>query len=234
MVTRRIAPQQVVGMLIASYGIEAVLANDTDRKRTKNMGQGWAIAGMELLTTALEEAIKLALLESVPGTEARHSARAWYAQQEQFRTLRNRAELYYRTQYEALLEAWRNGDTAANEERTALAQLELSTDELEHRVLTKQDSTRSVIEEENRQNVNWKRIRPNQTAVCVALVRRVPFIMLKERGVKGLLSTHCPTLIRYAALAILRAGTGYRPASRTEEYLSMDLITETVRDLHTG
>ena len=229
--TRRIAPQQVAGLLIASYGIEAVIANDTERKRTKNMGQGWAIAGMELLTTGFEEATNLALVESVPGTEVEHNAGAWYAKQEQFRTLRNRAELYYRPLYEDLLEVWRSGDTAANEEKTALARLDVSTDELEQKVLKKQDSTRRVIEEENRHNVNWKRIRPNQAAVCVAIVRRVPFIVSKERGVKGVVSTHCPTLIRYAALAILRAGTGYKPHRRTEEYLRTELITETARDL---
>lgn len=231
--TRRIAPQQVVGMLIAGYGVEAVIANDPGQKRTKNIVQGCAVAAMELLATGLEEAIKLALVESVPGTRVQHNAGAWYATQEQFRTLRNRAEFYYRALYEDILDAWSNGGTDANEERTALARLDVSPDELEQKVLRKQHDTRSVIREQNRQNVNWKRIRPNQTAVCVAIVRRVPFIISKQRGVKGAITMHCPTLMRYAALAILRAGTGYRPHRRTEEYLSTEVITETARHLDT-
>ena len=216
---RALTAEHVYGLIIASYQTEAEAIRQNSIGANQNCMQGWLLAGMEAVTLAAEIATKAALPIYAERDAERHD---WI--QEYCRTemggFRQRINHEYTGNYLQLVK-----QSASRWEelrkQTKLRQ-RFDIDGIHDLAIKGKGLTENLFGGLQQNHVSWKHIDPNRLRLGLIVVAGVPIVIALNRATNELPAAQCPTLLRYAAQAIIEGATGYLPDRNTEQLLYQD------------
>ena len=211
----------IYGQICSGYLMEAKFI-ESCKDRTAFVGlSGWAIAMMQTAILSCELAVKTAWdVQNGEGAprEPRHDWIPRY-QDESLQHVRDKADASYATKYLALVK--RLGDQVGlilpiGKGITATAAAILD------RAVWNRATTAELFKKTALDAVDWKRFTPGEKAPMFVLLEGVPIVLLSERTPRVLAVAQCPTLLRYAAEAIITAATGYQPEGEEKDLMFPD------------
>ena len=211
----------VYGQMCCGYLMEAKFI-EWYKKGMPHVGlSGWAIAMMQTAILSCELAVKTAWdLQNNEGAprEPRHDWIARY-HDESLQGVRDKADATYAMKYLALVKRLGEQDTVTlpiGKGKTVTA------GSLLDRAVWNRATTTELFKRTAMDGVDWKRFSPSEKAPIFALVERTPIVLLAERTPRVPAVAQCPTLLRYAAEAIMTAGTGYQPEGEEKDLMFPD------------
>ena len=216
---RALTAEHVYGLIIASYKTEAEAIRQHLAGINQNCMQGWLLAGMEAVTLAAEIATKAALPTYAERNAKRHDWIQEYCREEASR-LRQRINQEYAGDYRKLARHSAAGWQELKR-RTELGK-KLDIDAIHNWAIKGKGLTEDLFKGLQQNHVSWKHIDPNRLRLGLIVVTGVPIVIAMERAAGDVAAAQCPALLRYAAQAVIKAATGYRPDRETERLLYPD------------
>ena len=213
---RALTAEHVYGLIVSGYQTEAEALRQHSAGTNKNCMQGWLLAAMEAVTLATELATKTALPIYAAKDAEQHDWIREYCRQ-QMERFRQRVNHEYSGNYLQLIKH----SAAGWQELKKLEELtkKIDIDKIYRFAIASKGLTEELFKGLEQNHVNWKHIDPNALRLGLIVVTGVPVVTATKRETGDLLAAQCPTLLRYAAQAIIEIATGFQPDRNAERLL---------------